>query len=520
MATEFNDSIPESSRVIFDRISTDIKNELNELDPYLRNSLLRAINVADANAFFELYKTLLQLKTLTFWNTTEGSSLETWAAIWGITRNPSTKANGFVVFTGISGSIIASGSQFSASSGELYEITQAKTITNNTISVSSINRVSQLATVITAGDHNLSSNIDVIISGANQAEYNGTFTITVTGSNSFTYQVEGSPTTPATGTIFVASTSVIVTTQSLDFGQDQNLLSGSEISLGSPIAGVDSNGYVAFDEIAGGTDLESDDSLRERFLFRIQKPIALFNENAIINEAKKVSGVTRVWVQNVDSVNDSVVANTLTRSGDFAIFETASPHGLFDCQPITVLGANENEYNITNQPILVISTTKFGYVVSGTPATPATGNPVASFSVAALGQVRVFFVRDNDDDIIPTGIEISDINNQLLTIKPATMSGNDLQVGAPTPNAINFTFTVIIPDTTAMRSAIENNLESFFATGSNLAEDVRSIDYDSILNATVDSAGNKLQFFVLSTPTSDISIGSSELGVLGTITFS
>jgi hypothetical protein len=41
----------------------------------------------------------------------------------------------------------------------------------------------------------------VTIAGATQTEYNGTFTITVTGASTFTYPVAGTPATPATGTI-------------------------------------------------------------------------------------------------------------------------------------------------------------------------------------------------------------------------------------------------------------------------------------------------------------------------------
>jgi phage tail sheath protein FI len=40
-----------------------------------------------------------------------------------------------------------------------------------------------------------------VIAGANQAEYNGIVTITVTGASTFTYPVTGTPATPATGTI-------------------------------------------------------------------------------------------------------------------------------------------------------------------------------------------------------------------------------------------------------------------------------------------------------------------------------
>ncbi len=66
--------------------------------------------------------------------------------------------------------------------------------------VSSITRSSTTATVTTSIDHNYSTGNSVIISGATQTEYNGVFTITVTGDTTFTYTVSGSPATPATTT--------------------------------------------------------------------------------------------------------------------------------------------------------------------------------------------------------------------------------------------------------------------------------------------------------------------------------
>ena len=87
-------NIPDSALTIFNRISSDIVNEINELDPYLRNSLLRSIAVADSNAFFEAYKTLQQVEKMTFIDTAEGTYLERWGAIYGITRNSSSIAFG------------------------------------------------------------------------------------------------------------------------------------------------------------------------------------------------------------------------------------------------------------------------------------------------------------------------------------------------------------------------------------------------------------------------------------------
>ena len=62
-------------------------------------------------------------------------------------------------------------------------------------------RVGQTVNVTVPVAHGLKSDTFVTIAGANQSEYNGEFKITVTGSNSYTYQCTGTPVTPATGTI-------------------------------------------------------------------------------------------------------------------------------------------------------------------------------------------------------------------------------------------------------------------------------------------------------------------------------
>lgn len=71
--------------------------------------------------------------------------------------------------------------------------------------VTSITSVGQTATVITPNEHGFISGADVVISGANQAEYNGRWNITVLDVNTFTYSFGGSATSPATGTIKVSN---------------------------------------------------------------------------------------------------------------------------------------------------------------------------------------------------------------------------------------------------------------------------------------------------------------------------
>jgi hypothetical protein len=71
----------------------------------------------------------------------------------------------------------------------------------------SITRSGSTATV-THTAHGLVTGDKVQIDGADQEEYNGAATITVTGVNAYTFTVSGSPTTPATGTI--VSTGIVI----------------------------------------------------------------------------------------------------------------------------------------------------------------------------------------------------------------------------------------------------------------------------------------------------------------------
>jgi hypothetical protein len=68
-------------------------------------------------------------------------------------------------------------------------------------SITSITRVGATATVTTAAAHKLATGDKVTIAGAVQPEYNGTYSVTVTGDTTYTYTVSGTPATPATGTI-------------------------------------------------------------------------------------------------------------------------------------------------------------------------------------------------------------------------------------------------------------------------------------------------------------------------------
>ena len=510
-------NIPSSATQIFNQMSTDIVNELQLLNPYLPRSWGRAMTASMANATFEQYKTLGQLENQLFWDTTTNTFLERWAAFFGVVRLAETKSKGFVTFTGINNTLIPNGTQFTSQGTGSYSTLANATITNTTLSITSLSRVGTTASATTSINHGFSSNLEIVVAGANQNEYNGAFKIVVTGLKTFDYTITGSPSTPSTGTITATATYANVEAISDVFGSSQNLLSGTRVSLSSPIAGVDDQGFVSFDELSGGENIENDDSLRTRFQEKLQGA-GNFNKQDIINIAKSVSGVTRVFVFNVDDYVKSIAPSSLTREGNFAIFETASPHGLFNGQPITIDGAVEFGYNVDNKRVLVIDNTRFGYVVPIDTVSPATGSPLATFGAVGLGQARIFFVKDNDSNIIPTPLEVQAVKNALVAKKIFTISEADLIVEAPVAVPANFTFSSLSPNTPSMQQAITKNLTKFFSSGTEVARNVTEADYKSIINSTIDSAGNR-PIFSLSAPSGDVSININEISILGTITF-
>ena len=433
-------NLPDSANEIVQRSKTDVQREVVESNPFLKNSWLGAIITAFGNRIFDFYIQLKEAFKQSIPDTATETILERWAAIWGVSRLAATPANGNVVATGTATTTVPINTLFVSSDGLIYESSAAVVISSSVINVTSITRVGSLATVITTSDHNLANNVPVSILGAAENQYNVTdVEIIVTGLNTFTYTVEGSPASPATGTITAAFTSIQVPVTSQDFGAQVNQEAGTELKLQSPIVGVDDAANVDYGEIGGGTDQESDADLRARMLDKIHNPIAHFNVAEITAVAKTVAGVTRVFVEEI---------------------------------------------------------------------TPA------------VGEVTIYFMRDNDVNPIPSGSEVSDVNDVIQAIRPANTSESDVHVNAPTGVTVPFTFTALTPNTSTMRTAIDANLAQFFDENTSVGFNIDQDAYRSAIFNTVDTVtGDVVQSFTLSTPTTDITIASGEIGVLGAVIY-
>lgn len=120
--------------------------------------------------------------------------------------------------------------------GVLIYLLDSITVKSGT--VSSITRSSSTATLTTAAAHNFVAGDKIVISGCDQAEYNGTFTIlTVPTTTTMTFAVSGTPATPATGSPAITSRyeSLLMLPDALWLVFKQNLEATSHRHAGSPI---------------------------------------------------------------------------------------------------------------------------------------------------------------------------------------------------------------------------------------------------------------------------------------------
>lgn len=285
------------------------------IDPNIRNSFVGAIADSMSVGFDENNDKIKEVLKQLFPQTATDEYLDLWCGFFGITRKPAVKSEGYVVFTGVAGTTVPAGTLLKKIDDTQYALQTPTTISTNSINCT-ITRVGTKATVTTSNNHNLATGLSVVIQGANQTEYNKTTSIIVTAENQFTYEVSGSPTTPATGTITATATFGNGFVYCDLAGVVGNSLGGSQLSLVSPILDVNDICYLPYNGLYYGEDLEDDENLRTRLLQRTSSFVAPFTESGIqVFLREKISGITRVWVQSA-TPSAGYVSIYFTRDND------------------------------------------------------------------------------------------------------------------------------------------------------------------------------------------------------------
>lgn len=135
---------------------------------------------------------------------------------------------------------------------------------------------------------------------------------------------------------------ITVSVRALEPGRAGNAPAGATVMLTTEIAQINLQGTVSASGIGGGADVESDESLRERLLFRLRYPPHGGAVHDYVAWAREINGVTRVFVDPVTANNgrttvgvwflmDDLYANGIPQAADVQavvdFIETVRPAG-------------------------------------------------------------------------------------------------------------------------------------------------------------------------------------------------
>lgn len=533
--------LPESATELDNRARTDVQRELAGSNPFSKNHWLAALITAYSNRLFDFYLQLVEAIEQNLPDTATGRYLARWLAIYRIAQLEATSANGIVIATGVLGNDIPLNTVVTNNDGLTYTSTDSATILEVTINVAAlapngdagISRSGNVVTVTFFNPHGLASGLTVEIQNSTEDGFNDFWDITVINPTQYTFiKTSGNDDNSGNATSTAIYASVSITSD--DTGASANLDSGGEVTLESPLPGVDEVMTVDAGGIGGGTDIELEADTRTRMVDRIQNPVAHYNPADIETLARSINGVTRVFVQTPSSNTSQVIVNLERISVDGSATNIAAlatiqsgTFPFFSGQSIEVTNSGAIQYNTEDAVVTIVDSTTLMYKLDAETNVDAAGNQAnITGSDVPLGTTRVFFMRDNDVDAngdsapFPTLPEIAVVKALLDTILPANTSSSDLVVNSPTPLVVDFDFVSIVPNTESMQNAVIESLQEMMvfrtSVGLGITEDI----YRAAITNTFDEVDARfIESFVLSNPTNGIAGVSGALPTLGDVTF-
>jgi len=243
--------------------------------------------------------------------------------------------------------------------------TQSSLLTTPTgaVAISTITRVSLVATLTTSTAHGLATGKQVAISGCTPAEYNGVYTITVVNSTSFTYTMAAVPSGSAST---VGSYEIGITTP-VNTLMNYTEIGGYKLfaAAGDKIYETSVNPAVRVFDGLDSDKLQSVNLSNTAGHFLIAcngvDPVMIYDG-------------TRWFYMATTTTAAAISAITRTSPSATATFTTATAHGLATGNRVTVSGASEATFNGTFV-ITVTGANAFTYTSTGTStATSITGS--------------------------------------------------------------------------------------------------------------------------------------------------
>lgn len=137
----------------------------------------------------------------------------------------------------------------------------------------------------------------------------------------------------------------------------------------------------------------------------------------------------------------------------------------------------------------------------------------------AAGAVTSYFVRDNDDTIIPSVSEVATAQAAVVAISPANTEEADIHTEACVAVPIDVTVSNAVPNTTTMREAIEDTIRSYYRGALREGQDHTVDGLKSAIQQTFDIVkGVAIADYDLDAPTTDTAVPTGSIANEGTVT--
>lgn len=264
--------------------------EIPGIDPTIKASLTRASTVSAAAAGVSNQEGLKDAVKQSFWQTADDDFLELIGSYDDTDRFNPQQSSGFCAATGVFGTSIPQDTPITFN-GNSYLVTTDSAVQEYSGAII-LSFAAGLVTVVTDLVHTLSTGLEVVISGATQADYNGTFEIVVLDENTFTYELVAGALTTDNG--IYTTEYALLNIESVIAGSNQNIDSCGKLAIN--VTDIDSVVFVGTDGISGGLGQESLEDYRERTGEAHSLTPGIATPPSIKFSAKSIPGNTRVFI--------------------------------------------------------------------------------------------------------------------------------------------------------------------------------------------------------------------------------
>lgn len=143
------------------------------------------------------------------------------------------------------------------------------------------------------------------------------------------------------------------------------------------------------------------------------------------------------------------------------------------------------------------------------------------YAYPAAGEVTVYFVRDNDTDIIPSATDEANALAAVQDVYNAHTDPDDIHVTGPTGVSVDVTISNVTPATSGMREAVRNTVIAYYRSRNDEGVDDDPAKLTSAIYQTVDpNTGDRLEYMVLGTPATYTNCTIGQIPVLGNLVVS